>query len=301
MQEPPTPITYFNRHTGQLETEAIYGEAFLRWIYGSPSGKLALWALVRRAVFSHCYGWLMNRPASARKVAPFIAKFGLDETEFAQPTTSYRTFNEFFSRKLKPSTRPIDATPESVAFPADGRHLLVPDVSAVRDFFVKGQRFDLGALIGPDVAAEFAGGSALISRLCPTDYHRFHFPCDCTPSAPTQLSGALFSVSPLAIAKRPSILWENKRFVTRLRLPERANALYLEIGATCVGTVHHTSDPGQFVTKGAEKGTFLFGGSCVILLFQTGAVEWASDLAEQSSAGRELYARMGSVAGHFRR
>ncbi|MDB6138645.1 MAG: Phosphatidylserine decarboxylase [Verrucomicrobiaceae bacterium] len=292
------PILFFNRHTGLLETEAVYGEGFLRWVYENPLGAPALHALVKRDAFSRWYGWRMDQPASAAKIGPFIAAYGLDPASFADPVSSYHSFNDFFYRKLKPSARPIDASPGSVVFPADGRHLLIENIAACADFFVKGARFDLEALLGrPDLARRFAKGSMLISRLCPVDYHRFHFPCAGTPGAPVFLNGPLYSVSPIALKQRPGILWENKRCLTPVRTPDRGEVLFLEIGATCVGTIVHTFSPDQPVAKGDEKGYFRFGGSCVITVYEQGKVAWDADLIENGNAGREVYAWMGERCG----
>lgn len=292
------PITFFNRLTQRVETEVIYGEASLRWIYGDPLGQLALHALVKRALFSKFYGWLMDRPSSSEKIAPFITKYGLDPAEFAEPVESFRSFNEFFSRRLKPEARPVDAGERSIIFPADGRHLLVANMQECRDLFVKGVRFSLEELV--DDAAlteEFKGGSALISRLCPTDYHRFHFPLGGLPGEPRLINGQLYSVSPIALKQRPTILWENKRYLTVVDDTTCGRMLFLEVGATCVGSVVHTSAAGKSVAKGDEKGTFLFGGSTVITLFKKSAVQWDADLLEHSAEGRELYALMGQHAG----
>ena len=291
------PITFFNRLTGQVEQEVIYGESSLRWVYGSPLGRAALHTLVKRAAFSKLYGFLMDRPSSAAKIRPFIAQYGLNEADFAEPVERYTCFNDFFSRKLKPEARPIDAQPETLIFPADGRHLLVRDGG---DFLVKGQRFNLTALLGDGaLAREFAGGDILISRLCPTDYHRYHYPCAGVAGEPRLLNGPLYSVSPLALATRPAILWENKRYLTRLDTATHGPVLFLEVGATCVGAVVHTSQPGS-VDKGQEKGTFLFGGSTVITVLPAGAVDWVPDLVEHSTAHRELYTLMGTPAGRWR-
>jgi phosphatidylserine decarboxylase len=289
------PIEYFNRHTGCLETEAIHGERWLRWLYNSPAGQAALHTLVKRRLFSRFYGWLMDRPSSAQQVAPFVQRYGLDESEFAQPTASFRTFNEFFSRKLNPAARPVDTTPGGIVFPADGRHLLLEDAEQCVDVFVKGTRFNLSALLQDET---WQTGSVLISRLCPTDYHRYHFPFSCTAGVPRRIAGPLFSVSPIALAKRPSILWENERYVTPLQLADGQPACFVEVGATCVGSIHPTSAPGP-VEKAAEKGAFRFGGSTVILVLPKGSAQWAADLRHHSSVGRELYARMGTLAGHF--
>jgi phosphatidylserine decarboxylase len=298
---PAEPITFFNRLTGRLETEAVYGEGFLRFTYESPLGALPLHSLVNRAAFSHWYGRRMDAPASRAKIAPFLATYGVDTGEFADPPESYRTFNEFFYRKLKPQARPIAPGENVITFPADGRHLVLPDIANCDDFFIKGTRFDLPALLrDAALAARFAHGSMLISRLCPVDYHRFHFPCAGTPGAARQINGPLYSVSPIALRRRASIHWENKREITLLRTPHLGDVLLLEVGATCVGSIIQTYTPDTPVEKGAEKGYFRFGGSCFITIFEPGKIQFSDDLIEHSKSGREVYARMGDVAAHAR-
>ena len=298
---PAEPITFYNRVTGQVETEAVYGEGFLRFTYESPLGALPMHALVKRAAFSRWYGSRMDAPASRAKIAPFLATYGLDVSEFADAPESFRTFNEFFYRKLKPQARPIAPGDDVITFPADGRHLVLPDIASCTDFFIKGTRFDLPALLRDASLSEcFAHGSMLISRLCPVDYHRFHFPCAGTPGAARLINGPLYSVSPIALRSRASIHWENKREITVLRTPTLGDVLLLEVGATCVGSIVQTYAPGTAVEKGAEKGYFRFGGSCFITIFEPGKIQFSDDLVEQSKAGREVYARMGDVAAHAR-
>jgi phosphatidylserine decarboxylase len=297
MSQVPSPITYFNRHTGHIETEAVYGEGFLRFVYENPLGALPMHALVKRGFFSRWYGWRMNRAASRARVPCFIERYGVDWKEFQKSPGEYASFNEFFARKLKAGSRPVDPRPDAVVFPADGRHLAIADASVGGDFFVKGVKFDVPALLGDAALGErFAGGSVLISRLCPLDYHRFHFPCDGIPGGPRLINGPLYSVNPIALRQRPTILWENKRFVTQLKTATLGDVLLLEIGATCVGSVTQTFQPGKPVRKGDEKGFFRFGGSSFITIFEPGRVRFADDLLEHSAAGREVYAKMGEVA-----
>ncbi|SKB01263.1 phosphatidylserine decarboxylase [Prosthecobacter debontii] len=295
---PAAPIQFYNRRTQRLETEAVYGEGPLRFVYENPLGKLALHLLVKRAIFSEIYGQRMDDLDSAAKIRPFLETYGVDTSEFAEPVESYRTFNEFFYRRLKPGARPIVADPQAVALPADGRHFVIPDVSLCRDFFVKGVKFHLPALLDDaELAARYEKGAVLISRLCPTDYHRFHFPCGGVAETPRLINGPLYSVSPIAFMKRPSIFWENKRYVTRLQTGQFGEVLLLEVGATCVGSVVHTSPADAPVLKGDEKGYFRFGGSCFITIFEPGRIQFSDDLLQQSAQGREVYARMGDVAG----
>jgi len=293
----PNAITFFNRYTGELETETIYGEGFLRWVYETPGGRAALRLLVRKAGFSRWYGWRMDRPASRARVAPFIRDYGLNPTEFLDAPESYATFNEFFYRKLKPEARPIDPAPDSLVFPADGRHLAIPDVSAADGFWVKGQRLDLAALLGDaELAARYAKGSLLVSRLCPVDYHRFHFPVAGTAGPGRLLNGDLSSVSPVALRRRIGILVENKRVLTGIESDVFGSVLLLEIGATCVGGIEQTYAPGP-VAKGTEKGYFRFGGSMTMVLCQPGRVRFSDDLVEHGAGRREVYGRMGDRAG----
>ncbi len=297
MSQAPPLITFFNRHTGRIETEAVYGEAFLRFVYDHPLGALPLHALARRGFFSRLYGWRMDRAASRARVSCFIERYGVDWSEFEKSPGEYSSFNEFFARKLKPGARPVDTREDAVIFPADGRHLAIADASVGGDFFVKGVKFDVAALLAdPALAARFARGSVLISRLCPVDYHRFHFPFSGTPGGPRLINGPLYSVNPIALRRRPTILWENKRVVTSLKTTALGEVLLLEIGATCVGSVGQTFAAGQPVQKGEEKGFFRFGGSSLVTLFEPGRVRFADDLLEHSASGREVYAKMGQAA-----
>jgi len=291
-------IEFFNRYTGRVETEAVYGDSWVRFAYGNPFGRLALHALVKRAWFSRWYGWRMNRPASRAKVQPFIARYGLDPAEFAEPADSFQTFNEFFFRRLRPEARPVDPAPDAAVFPADGRHLGFPDLAAVDGIFVKGAVFGLAALLrDPELAARFRQGAMVISRLCPVDYHRFHFPVDGIPDTPRLLNGPLYSVNPVALRQNIHIFTENKRCLGRIESPQFGLVLMLEVGATCVGGIDYTFAPGRPVARGAEKGFFRFGGSSLITLFEPGRMQLANDLVEQTRAGRELYARMGDRLG----
>lgn len=290
------PITYHNRDTGKIETEQVYGEAFLKWAYGNPLGKLALFSFVKRPFFSKWYGRRMDDPETKKKVAPFINDYGMKESDFLEPADSYKTFNEFFYRKLKPEARPLHEA--AIVFPADGRHLGFENAEDVEGVFIKGQKWDLKKLIANDALYEkFKGGSLVLSRLCPVDYHRYHFPAAGKAGDTTMINGPLFSVSPIALRQNLCYMWQNKRTRTVLETPDHGDVLIMEIGATCVGSIHQTFQAGEEVEKGAEKGYFAFGGSSTITIFQPGKVKLAADLLEHSAKQQELYALMGDKMG----
>lgn len=292
------PIRYYHRYKQTLETEQIYGERWLRFAYENPVGRGFVGLLARRTLFSAYYGWRMNRAYSAQLVIPFIVKYDLDVDEFARSAFEFKTFNEFFWRGLKSTARPIVAGERVAALPADGRHLAFPDVDAADGFYVKGAKFTLAELLGDEaLAAQFAGGSMLISRLCPVDYHRFHFPVAGVPGEPRLINGWLYSVSPVALRRNIRYLVENKRVVTLLRSPQFGTVAMIEVGATNVGTIKQTHVPDRAVAKGEEKGVFKFGGSCVITLFERGRIRFDADLVTQSAQHVETYARMGDRLG----
>ncbi len=292
------PIRFFHRAKQSIETEQVYGEKWLRWTYETGLGGLALNALVKRPLLSRYYGWQMSRASSTRRILPFIIDYGLNVDEFAKSAFVFKSFDHFFYRALKPGARPIAEGERVAVLPADGRHLAFQNIDGAAGFYAKGQKFDLRSFLGDEtLAAEFAGGSLLISRLCPVDYHRFHFPVAGVPGEPRLINGWLYSVSPIALRRNLGYLWENKRVVTLVESPEFGRVAVCEIGATMVGSIMQTHSAGSAVRKGDEKGLFKFGGSCVVTIFQPGRIKFDSDLVRHSSDGLETYAKMGDSLG----
>ena len=291
-------IVYYDRYRQKECVEKVYGDKFLRWTYGTLGGRIALATMVKRAWFSNWYGWRMDQAKSASKISPFLEEYELDPAEFRLPVSEFKNFNEFFYRQLKPEARPIDTDSDSVVFPADGRHLCIPDISQSDGLFVKGEMFELPDLLDDAKLAErYASGSLVLSRLCPVDYHRFHFPVAGVPGKSQLLNGPLFSVNPIALVQNIQILAKNKRCLTRIKTEHFGEVLLLEIGATCVGGICQTYFGQGNVQKGSEKGYFRFGGSSTMTIFEPGRVQFDQDLLQHSLQHRELYARVGDRMG----
>lgn len=291
-------IRFYNRYSGQEEVEEVYGEGFLRWTYETTMGKIGLWLLAKRAIFSHWYGWRMYKPASAGKIKPFIEEYGLDENEFLDTVESYSSFNDFFYRKLKPEARSLVNGKGEVALPADARHLGIPNLGDVEGLFAKGQFFDIKALLGSvSLADNYPRGTAVISRLCPVDYHRYHSPVSGKIIEQRLVNGPLYSVSPIALRQSMDYLWENKRVLTVIETEDLGLVTFIAIGATCVGSILMTAKEGDTVKMGDELGYFAFGGSCVITLFERDRVKLADDLSEYGPKQLEVYAKVGDLLG----
>ena len=214
MKEATHTIRFYNRLSGQWEEENVYGEAALRWAYYNPIGKLITKLIIKNPIVSRFYGWLMNRSGSRKKIPAFIEQYAVDTTEFLEPPDSFPHFNAFFYRELKPESRPIDQSDFSLVFPADGRHLAIENIQKADTLYAKGQELDLEQLLGEmPFTQSIEGGSVLISRLCPVDYHRFHAPFSGVAMAPLMVGESLYSVSPLALSQKLDYLVNNRRWI----------------------------------------------------------------------------------------
>ncbi len=244
---------------------------------------------------------LAGRFASARAgrlttaaIRRFVARYRVDMGEAANPDIgSYATFNDFFTRALRPGARPLaDA---AVVCPVDGAVSQLGPIERDQIFQAKGHRYSTTALLGGDaaLAAQFENGSFATIYLSPRDYHRIHMPCDGRLTRMVHVPGDLFSVNPLTARGVPGLFARNERVVCMFDTPLGPMALVL-VGATIVGSMatvwHGQVNPprtgtlrswdysGQDITlrQGEEMGRFLLG-STVVLLFPEGAVQFQAD------------------------
>jgi phosphatidylserine decarboxylase len=231
---------------------------------------------------------------SRRYIQDFIHRYKIDMTETVP--AHFGSFDDFFCRRLKIKARPFPSRKEWVGFPVDGRHLGFQSLREGQDFFAKGESFNLERLFRSSGHAKwFEEGTLVISRLCPLDYHRVHFPVDGIPTLTRLINGFLYSVNPLVLWRNARCFLENKRFVTFVDSPELRKIALIEVGATGVGSVEQKFVPFVPVRRGQEKGCFHWGGSTVITLFQKGRVRLAEDLLTQTQRGYELFARCGDM------
>lgn len=221
-------------------------------------------------IFSALYGKYQDTGQSRKKIKGFVQSLAIDLSEAKiEDIGKYSTFNEFFTRELKPSRRPLCNQPEALISPADGRVFAWENIDIDLMVQVKGLAYTLADLLQDQaLALAYSGGTCLVIRLCPADYHRFHFPDSGVPGPPQQIKGSYYSVNPLALHKIIRLYCRNKRELTVFRSDHFGDMLLLEVGATCVGSIIQTYSANQHVAKGSEKGYFKFGGSTVIVLFK---------------------------------
>lgn len=289
-------IDYIVRESGEQAIEQVPGGGLMRFLYGgNPLGKLALWMLIKRKLFSQIGGWYMSSKRSAKRVAPFVKDYNVPIEIYYSPGVGYKSFNQFFYRKIKPEYRPIE---EGVVSSADGKILVFPEIKDSHQFFVKGQPFDINTFLNDVTLAEqYLDGAMAIIRLAPVDYHRYHFPISGQVSENTKIRGAYYSVSPLALRKRLEIFCENKREFAIVNSKDNGKVLICDVGATLTGSIIQTYQSNTNIEKGDEKGYFAFGGSTLILLFEKGKVTFNDDLISNTKAGFETTIKMGEQIG----
>jgi len=239
-------------------------------------------------------------PRSKKEIQSFIDFHNLNVEEILEPLESFPNFNEFFFRKLTPIARPISFPddPRIAVSPADCRLNVFVSIGEATRLWIKGKHFSIASLlVSEELAAKYDGGSLLIARLAPQDYHRFHIPVNGTLVESVPLDGTLYTVNPIAVRESIDVYTENKRIRNIIRSPQFGDVLYLAIGATMVGRIILTAQVGDQVKKGGEAGYFAFGGSTIILLFEKGVIRFDEDLVVNSSKPIETLIKMGDHIG----
>jgi phosphatidylserine decarboxylase len=294
-------IRYYHRTRQRVETEKVYGEAWLHWAYRTPPGKWLTRHVLSKQWVSRIFGVFEDSPLSRSKIDEFIEKYEVDMEEFEK--SDYSNFNQFFIRKFKPGKRPFGSDPGVFCAGAEARYLVFESLKPRQTFPVKGIEIDLGVLLqDAEIAKEFEEGALILARLCPVDYHRFHFPFEGELVRHYRISGEYHSVNPAAFEAEPKVFLKNERQVAILQNPVFGKVAMIEVGALGVGKIVQSAYssldamPVKFA-RGAEKGYFLFGGSTVIWLVQKGKLKLSRDLVENSARNLETWVPLGQALG----
>lgn len=291
-------IRYYNRKTKNYETENVAGEKYLNWIYSSPVGMSLLETVVKKKLFTSLYGSYCSSNLSKKKINQFIHDFNINMDEYEDNAEDFKSFNDFFIRKVKKASRPISMDKNSLVSLGDGKILAYENIDLDKIIQVKGYTYSLRELINNDeIANKYQNGICMVLRLCPTDYHRFHFIDSGTCGETVKIKGHYYSVNPVALAKVPRLFCENKREWSIFHSDNFGDVLYVEVGATCVGSIIQTYSPNERVERGSEKGYFKFGGSTVILFLEPNNATIDKDILDHTNQGIETAVLMGEAIG----
>lgn len=235
-------------------------------------------------------GWYLNTGLSKCHISRFVKKNSVDLSQCRKQ--KFDSFNDFFIRKLTEDARPVDQDSQSLIAPCDGllsAYPITPDAK----FAIKGRTYCVEELLGGDPQSErYKNGLCLVFRLCVNDYHRYHYIDSGHKTENRFLPGKLHTVRPIAMCTVP-VFHENSREYTFLHTDHFGIVAQIEVGALLVGKIcnHHSVSTFQ---RGEEKGTFLFGGSTVVLLLEA---DRAALLPQFTMDGQERTVRFGQSIG----
>lgn len=293
-------IQYFNRSNGSLEVEKVYGDKWVKLIYNANVGKI-LAPIFASKYLSKAYGLVQANMLTQLKVPKFVKNFNIDLSEYEPGSVkvekqelSYKNFNEFFIRKFKTGKRKFVSDESQMPAFCEARYYAYDAIHDDLKIPVKGNFLNAIDLINdPELAAPFVGGPLLLARLCPVDYHRYHYPDHGKTTKSFSVHGEFHSVNPLALKFKEDIFIKNERRVSILETKNFGKLAYIEVGAVMVGKIVQSHDENKSFRRGQEKGYFLFGGSTVIVLGEPGLWSPSEDILENTAKGIETYIKLG--------
>ncbi|KAL7006426.1 phosphatidylserine decarboxylase [Cystobasidiomycetes sp. EMM_F5] len=271
-----------NRMTGQLQEEKmqVYVRVGIRLWYRAAGSSSRMEAnrikkLLRNMTTKQ--GAKFNAPESVAEIERFIAFHGLDINEILEPLDSFKHFNAFFYRKLKPDARPCEDPddPMTLVSSADCRFTCFQTIHEATQLWIKGRTFTIKKLLGDmykDEAARYEGGSVCIFRLAPQDYHRYHSGVDGKIGKMSAISGEYYTVNPIAIRSGLDVYAENARVIVPMDSPAFGRVMNVCIGAMMVGSIDFTKKEGDEVKRAEEYGMDLVNNSraCIETLVRVG-------------------------------
>ena len=289
-----------DRSTGEkaFEPMSIYVRVGMHLLYyGSEQEKALHWkkTLELLKAESEKMGREYDAPESKAHILPFIESFHLQDTlsELKKPDPStYVTFNEFFAREIKEEARPIDEPGNDLvsSSPADCRLTAFQTIDLATKYWIKGFGFSIARLLSNEqLANQFDGGSIVIARLAPQDYHRWHSPVTGTVAGIKDIPGTYYTVNPQAINEPGTldVFCENKRSVMLLKRSSTGSPIaIIAVGAMLVGSINYVegvTQIGASVRRGQCLGAFAYGGSTVIVLYPRGEINIDNDLVKNST------------------
>jgi len=253
-----------DRRTNNITYEQMpsYHKYGMRLLFSGPVQRELLHTRAIKSFFARetkRLGKAFDDPQSHKHIPSFVNMYKINLSELLDPNISnYKTFNEFFYRKLKPDARPIANREDSniIVSSADCRLILFDNINEATRIWIKGHNFSLHHLFDDEkMAEEFDGGSIAVFRLAPVDYHRFHSPIDGTiGSNIKKITGTYYTVNPIAIKENLDVLTRNQRSVITIENESFDKVAFVAIGALLVGSVNFTVDSRQTINKGNELG-----------------------------------------------
>lgn len=264
----------------------------LRFLYKTVIGRLLLKPLTSRAV-SNFVGKFMDSRLSKPLISRFVKKNGINLDDFY--SDSFKCFNDCFTRRIKEDRRVIDMDKDAFISPCDAL-LSAYEIDENTRLNIKGSTYSVSdILVNPELAERYDGGVCLVFRLCVNHYHRYIYLDSGRKGGNLFIKGRLHTVRPIALESKP-IFKQNCREYTVMHTDNFGEVTQIEVGAMLVGKIKNHHEDVE-ISRGEEKGMFLYGGSTIVLLVEKGKVSFDEKFFEATERGEETDVMMGERIG----
>ena len=267
-------------------------DRFLRFLYTNRIGKHLLKYMISDKL-TRLIEWYMNTRISTLKIDPFIKKNNINISDYEKKF--YESYNDFFTRKIKKSKRPINMDPEVLVSPSDGK-VTVYNISDRLIVNIKNIDYSIKSLLlDRELSEELEGGWLYVIRLTVDNYHRYCYPDSGYQHENYYIPGFFHTVNPVAL-ENTSVFAQNCRAYTILDTDHFGRIIQMEVGAMGVGRIVNYKES-EFIERGEEKGYFEFGGSTVCLFVPKGSAVPDADMIKNTAEGYETLVKMGEHIG----
>lgn len=228
---------------------------------------------------SHLLKTMMNSKISKRFIQSYIHIYDINTQEVSKKVDSFPTLQQFFTRELKSSARPVDGRLDVMTSPADAKIESFGVITQNTSITVKGQVYQLDELLGKhDNAQRYKNGQYIVFYLSPADYHRVHSPVDGQIERQYILGNNSYPVNQAGLKYGRKPISGNYRMVTELKTKYDDTVAVIKVGAMFVNTIQLTNTSTRWA-KGEEIGYFAFG-STVVMLFEEKSVEFLPNVQQ---------------------
>lgn len=267
----------------------------VKFLYDNRFGNIILKFITQRWI-SKLVGFYLDSKLSRRRIKKYIKNNNIDMNQFVEK--EYISFNDFFTRKIKPENRPFTLKDNEFPSPCDGK-VSMYEINENSEFTIKGYNYTVETLLkDKQLADKYNGGYCVVIRLSVEDYHRYFYVDDCEKTTNTFIKGRLHTVQPHALGKR-KVFSENCREYTVMNTKNFGSVTQVEVGAMMVGRIVNKHEAGNY-KRGEEKGMFEFGGSTIVLLIEKDKVVFDEEFIINTNKDDETYVLCGERIGYVK-
>ena len=284
-------MKYIARERNSEQNIITESSKTLNFLYNTLIGRIIL-RIIITAPISNLVAVYMNSSLSKNRIKKFVDKNDINTFEYEDK--NYTSYNDFFTRKVISSKRPINARKDIFISPCDSK-LLVYKITDDLTLNIKNSYYSIDTLIDDNIISEYKDGYALIFRLTTDNYHRYCYIDSGTKGKNYKIKGVYHTVQPISL-NHYNFFKTNAREYTILNTNNFGKVIEVEVGALCIGRIKNNHEEYKF-KKGEEKGYFEFGGSTIVLLVKKNVLNIDDDILKNSNENIETIVKYGEKIG----